>query len=212
VDVGANVGYFSRLASRFVKKSGYVFAFEVEPNNYYALNRNTASLPNVIPFNLAVSNDNSFLKINHSSHSACHSIVNNDHHLDGNHFITPTITLDKFWSLYLDHSEIDLIKIDVEGAEPFVLEGMEKMLSKSKVENMIIEYCPKLLENTGINKNRFFRMLSNHFSISVIENKFKNITCGEKLSDLNADYSPRNFVMSRKLSGLKMCMKRTVVR
>ncbi|HKJ32838.1 MAG TPA: hypothetical protein VKA34_13470 [Balneolales bacterium] len=28
----------------------------------------------------------------------------------------------------------------------------------------------------------------------------------------NPDYSPRNLVVSRKLSGLKMCLKRTLVR
>lgn len=182
VDVGANVGYYSRLASQIVGSSGRVYAFEVEHDNFYALSKNTDSLTNVIPMNFAVTNENSFLKINHSSHSACHSIVDNDHHLDGNHFITPTITLDKFWSVYLNQSKIDLIKIDVEGAELFVLEGMENIMSGDNVKAIIIEYCPQLLLNAGRETNKFFKWLNRYFQISIIEKRFKNLQSHDIIS------------------------------
>jgi len=196
LDVGANVGYYSRLASHLVKRSGRVFAFEVEHDNYYALTQNTASFDNVIPLNLAVSNENSFLKVNHSSHSACHSIVDNDNHLDGDQFITPTITLDIFWSLYLDKSKIDLIKIDVEGAEPNVLEGMQTVLSEDKIETMIIEYCPQLLVNTGRDPLMFYKMLARYFSISVIEKKYRKHQTGSRIETIDEFERITNYLLN----------------
>ena len=40
VDVGANLGYFTLIASDAVGKTGRVFAFEPEPNNFSLLQKN----------------------------------------------------------------------------------------------------------------------------------------------------------------------------
>jgi FkbM family methyltransferase len=185
IDVGANVGYFARMASDMVESSGWVYAFEIEHDNYYSLCKNTGPLNNVIPLHFAVSNGLTFMQVHHSSHSACHSLVNTGNYLDGDEFTVPTITMDYFWSNHLNKQRVDLIKIDVEGAELFVLEGMGKMLSENIVETMIIEYCPRILKNSGQDPKKFHEVLSSDFSLSIIEDKYRNLQKNKGIKDLN---------------------------
>ena len=44
---------------------------------------------------------------------------------------------------------VDVIKIDTEGAEAMILQGMENILRKNKTLRLVIEYSPKLLETSG---------------------------------------------------------------
>lgn len=169
IDVGANVGYFARFASNIVGANGKIFAFEVEPENYFVLTKNVNIYSNITPLNFAVSENNSFLSINHSSHSSCHSIVDTDNHLDGSQFRVPTITLDHFWQEYLQKQPVDLLKIDVEGAELLVLKGMEKMLAEKAVQAMVIEFCPRIIINAGFEPEDFYNILSSVFDLSIID-------------------------------------------
>src|SRR5699024_4005715 len=72
IDIGANVGYFSRLAANEVGVVVIVYAFEIEFDNYCALTQNIKDYSNIHGFHLAISDDNSFVNVNYSSHSACH--------------------------------------------------------------------------------------------------------------------------------------------
>lgn len=182
LDVGANVGYFSRLASEIVTKSGKVYSFEAEPFNYHALCRNTNHQKNVIPFHLAVSNEQKLITFFESSHSSSHSIYKSSRNLNGSQFLVPSMTLDYFWHTYLDQAAIHLIKLDVEGAELLVVEGMKKILSENKVEAIIVEFHPKIIKNAGDDPQTLFSVLSNYFSIFYIREKvesrvnIKNVT------------------------------------
>jgi hypothetical protein len=66
----------------------------------------------------------------------------------GTSFNCTATTLDSF----LERESIDqikLIKIDIEGAEPFALKGMSKLLSSDSPPDIICEAVPFLLEISG---------------------------------------------------------------
>ncbi|HKJ33919.1 MAG TPA: FkbM family methyltransferase [Bacteroidales bacterium] len=175
IDVGANVGYFSKIASKKVGPKGKIYAFEVELENYYALTKNINGHSNINALHLAISNDNSFVKVNHSSHSNCHSIVDTDNLLDGKKFSIPTITLDHFWETYLQKRPIQLIKIDVEGAELMVLEGMDHLLTENIINTIIIEFCPRIIQNAGYNIAGLYEKIATNYTISIIDKEYKSI-------------------------------------
>src|SRR5205814_351485 len=56
IDIGANVGYHSLLASKLVGPTGKVFAFEASPSIFQILTENLQAnhATNVVAFNLAV--------------------------------------------------------------------------------------------------------------------------------------------------------------
>src|SRR5699024_5557499 len=124
IDVGANVGYYSRLIARAVKETGKVIAFEAESENYRCLCKNIIDYPQVTPIAMAVADKNSLSELHLSSHSSCHSVLNTGNHQSQASIKAPSVKLDSFWNLYLDRTPIDCVKIDVEGAEILVLDGM----------------------------------------------------------------------------------------
>lgn len=173
LDVGANVGYFSRLAGEIVGGSGKIFSIEANANNFLSLFRNTNHYPNIHPFNVAIADKNSFLDLNISSHSACHSLMQTNNNLNGKTSKVFSITLDHFWEDYLEKQTIDLLKIDIEGAEIQALNGMQKLLSQGNGQHLIIEYCPDILKNAGFEVMEFYNKLSPYFSISIVEKEYQ---------------------------------------
>jgi FkbM family methyltransferase len=173
VDVGANVGFFSRLASEIVGQEGAVYAFEADIANYDALFRNTNQYSNINPLHFAISDDNSFDNMNHSTHAACHSLVDTDNNLDGTQFFVPTMTLDHFWKHFLDKKMINVLKVDVEGAEIMVLKGMKNLVAENSIETLIIEFFPMIMKNAGFDESKFYRAIAANFSIHIIDPKYR---------------------------------------
>ena len=46
-------------------------------------------------------------------------------------------------------SEVQLLKVDVEGAEPSVLRGAERLLARRAIKNILIEFIPEYMEEMG---------------------------------------------------------------
>ncbi len=74
IDVGAHIGYYSRLLSPLVDT---VYAFEPDPTNYAFLVKNVKHCANVIPVNMAISNttgQQEFFLVKNSTFR--HSLIN----------------------------------------------------------------------------------------------------------------------------------------
>jgi FkbM family methyltransferase len=56
---------------------------------------------------------------------------------------------DYFNDNFNDNVILDFVKIDVEGAEPAVLRGMQSLLMRRKVKTLILEFYPALLRAWG---------------------------------------------------------------
>ncbi|PIS06083.1 MAG: hypothetical protein COT80_02605 [Candidatus Buchananbacteria bacterium CG10_big_fil_rev_8_21_14_0_10_33_19] len=140
VDVGANIGYYTRLLSRLVGEEGTVYAFEADVENFSILQKNTRHLKNVYVYNTAVSDKVGQVSFYHIiGATGTHSLLPSENSEERK---VPSISLDSFFANKEDKPE--LIKVDVEGAEPSVFKGMQKVLKSCPT--VIFEYQPK--ENT----------------------------------------------------------------
>ncbi len=175
LDVGANVGYYSRLFAEAVKERGKVIAFEAERENYCCLCKNTAGYRQVVPVAMAVSDKNAISELHLSSHSSCHSILNTGNYQSRSVVKAPSVKLDSFWELYLDKAPVDCVKIDVEGAEILVLDGMFEMLKQEAVKLIIVEFCPQIMINSGLEPIQLYDRIFAGFSIKIIESEYRNM-------------------------------------
>ena len=131
-DVGANVGFFTLLAARSVGPEGRVVAFEPGPDNLTTLRKNVAQndASQVMISPCAVSNTDGTDQLLLAEYSGGHSLVTQSIEAAGSMTVN-TVTLDTF---VRDHHarQPDVVKIDVEGAELAVLEGMRMLLDERR--------------------------------------------------------------------------------
>lgn len=156
IDVGAHVGYYSLLAARQVGPEGQVYSFEPEPVNYSLLVKNVElnEYRNISTIAEAVSDKKGFSTLFVSAlDSGRNSMFH--HGLPENGSVqVATTTLDAFLE-ERGWPKVDLIKIDVEGAELDVLAGMTELLRKSEDLKLIMEFNPALLQSAGVDPAEF---------------------------------------------------------
>ncbi len=179
VDLGANIGYFTLLAAKIVGPEGKVFAFEPEPKNYNYLQKNIKlnNYENVTALQKAVSDKNGKTKLYICDYDTGHHTIrqysgieaySRGRHTEEKSIEIETVTLDEFFKG--KEELIDVIKIDVEGAEALALTGMEGILRTNKNLKMFVEFFPLLIRKIGNSPEEFIRKLLEdyNFSISVI--------------------------------------------
>jgi FkbM family methyltransferase len=150
VDIGANVGLYSLNAAReFKDKAVQVIAIEAHPDNFKALCRNILcnSFEEIItPVNKAVSDHHGKVTLFERSHdgarvdSELYSLCNSPN-IDGFNILHPEgktleVECDTLDNIVKDR-RVDVIKIDVEGAEVQVLKGAKQTLDR--IRKIVIE-------------------------------------------------------------------------
>jgi len=137
VDVGANIGSHTIPASRLVASCGRVIAVEAEPSNFGALvyNLKLNQADNVIPLNLAAWNKEETLDLHYTPLGTSYTIVFKGSTKSVKVRARP---LDKVLE-ELGIEAVDWVKIDVEGAEVEVLQGLEKTMNRSPNLKLIVE-------------------------------------------------------------------------
>ena len=146
VDCGSNIG----MATLFFKKvfpECRITAFEPEPETFAILSRNIAmnGLKDVRAYNAAVSNEEgeiSFYSDPEVPGSGMMSMMDARSGMGRTQKVR-TVKL----SDYLDR-EIDLLKLDVEGAEHQVFQDLEGAKKMGLIKNMIIEYHHHMNRNS----------------------------------------------------------------
>lgn len=143
VDVGAHIGYFTRIFSRLVGSSGLVLAFEADPKNFEWLQKNTARLKNVKNFQLAVTDKAGTVDFYHYEEKMGVGSLLPNVPLDfkKTKINVPASDLDSFFAK-LGVSKIDLIKMDIEGGEYTALRGMQNILRQNHDIALIVEFAP----------------------------------------------------------------------
>lgn len=129
-DLGANVGYVSLLFARAVGPQGRVFAFEPLPANQDRLRQNLEHNPGLhVELILAAAAQRSGRAVFALHGSDDMGRLHADDNTQTETIEVDTIALDDFANA---HSAPHLVKIDVEGAEVLVLQGMHSLLRTAK--------------------------------------------------------------------------------
>ena len=166
IDIGANWGYYTLLAAAKNPKIR-VISFEPHPIWFAQIKKNIAvnNFNNIQVIDNAVSNKCGEVTLYIDNlHPECHSlekeVFNNDNmNLNTSEVIVSSTTLDKFIkdNLVNEKLSIDLIKIDVEFFEGYVLEGARNTI-REFLPDMIIEIL--LLTNDEFKINNFEKIQS----------------------------------------------------
>jgi FkbM family methyltransferase len=146
VDVGANLGYFSFLWAGLAPQ-GRVVAFEASPRNIsmfqFSIERNCLGRRiALIPKALGDCTGSVAFDIGPEEQSGWGGLSNE---VSSNAITVPIVRLDD----ELPDQRIDLLKVDVEGAEALVLLGCEKLLRKRMINTIYFEQNQERMNALG---------------------------------------------------------------
>lgn len=159
IDVGANIGYDTLLMSTAVGTSGQVLAFEPNLDNLGRLIRNLqqSRVNNVCVQSTALSDRPGWGDMSLDGEFG-HANLRNDGQSKRTQKI---LTLDLDALLHLESGRrIQLVKMDVEGFEYKVLQGMKRWLAQ--VDNIICEVQLQFLERCGASAQALFELMLAH--------------------------------------------------
>jgi FkbM family methyltransferase len=146
VDIGANIGYTAALAAQLVGQAGRVLAFEPSPRTVDLLRRNIADnrLTNVTIYPYAIG----------EAHRTRTFWLTEAALTDGFHqgpwsAAVASVEVDERRLDQLVAAPVDLVKIDVEGAEIETLRGMSGLLGARGVRAILVEWNPISMTASG---------------------------------------------------------------
>ena len=190
IDIGANIGYFSLLASTLAGPQGRVHAFEPDPSNCRILRRNLRinRAVNVRVVQAALSNNDEPL------HLYLNSTNKGDHRIWGSNgevrkrIKIRAMPLDRY--LEKTSTSPSFIKLDVQGAEGKVLEGMQETLAQPGPKYLILEFWPEALRRCETNPKQVIKQIADAgFTIRVVADELllgKSVIVNETFSTANA--------------------------
>jgi FkbM family methyltransferase len=143
IDGGANIGFFSLIASKIVGSTGNIIAFEPTPSTFSYLIKNIKinNINNIIPSEKGLSSSTKQLPFLLKKNPEENSIISGKgkNLQDKEEIImVNTITIDKFCAEN-KIQKVDLIKLDIEGQELEAIKGAKKTLSINQNVKIIFE-------------------------------------------------------------------------
>ena len=160
LDVGAHLGLHTIAAARRVGKSGHVFAFEPTPSTHELLCRTLRlnGLDDRVTSRCAAAGRENAIRPLYVSTISGHNSL----------YPLPDVeTTVEVEVVQLDNElppgqRIDVAKIDVEGAELDVLDGMARVVEENPGILIIAEYGPSHLARTGVTPKDWLSTFSSH--------------------------------------------------
>lgn len=164
VDVGANIGVYTCSAANRQPADGTVVAYEPVPENLDFLRRNiAANAPEraVIVREAAVGAAEGDLELHLADGIGTHSAAPGNARSDRGALRVPLVALD------LDLARLglagpDLLKVDVEGYDGFVLDGARQILAEAR-PTLFTEYVPGRLRRCGFDPAEFLDIVFAHY-------------------------------------------------
>jgi FkbM family methyltransferase len=224
VDIGAHIGYYTTQFSRLVGSSGRVIAFEPHPLNYEILKRNVARRHNVtLMKNAASDRAETVTLFDDMPDTGGPSLRRDDHRADqvkslssarelapraagsqprGRFEIAAVRVDDALTSLGVDN--VDVVKMDIEGAEMGALLGMEGVLRTCAALHIVLELYPAAMKPFNVEPLGLWSwLIEQGFEVSRIADDGNLEALGDEASarelidDLERAGSETNLLASR---------------
>jgi FkbM family methyltransferase len=160
LDIGANAGLFSLVASGKVGPNGVVVAFEPSLKTFGYLIENAVAngLQNFFAFNAALGDATKIARF--SAGSPNHSgIAHLDERGETSVLQIQFDELSRLFDTIIGNRE-SCLKIDVEGAECQVIDSIKNFIAKPQVKKIIVEIDPKYLARSGFTPEDVYNRLT----------------------------------------------------
>ncbi len=175
IDIGAHIGYYTLIASTQAGKNGKVYAFEPDPRNFELLKKNVSinRCDNVILINKAVTTKGGNIKLylnkqNTGDHRTYDSQDNRES------IFIESVSLDDYFK---NIKKINLIKIDIQGAELKALKGALNLISKNKNLKLFTEFWPMGLKLNQSSAKEYLKLLAKYsFKLLQISEETNKLT------------------------------------
>jgi FkbM family methyltransferase len=182
IDLGANLGYYSKLFSRLTGKNGKVYAVEPIKPILNVLRKNTKNRENITILPYALGTENKEISLGNDTKSKTGYVAS------GSNFVLDSNTTKKYNAevkfkakmrkgseVFKFLEKLDFIKIDVEGYETVII---------PELEDIILKFKPFILMETKNEKRReMLKFLSNRGYYAFILLNKRLIPTNEKQSD-----------------------------
>lgn len=188
LEAGANIGYYVLLEASLLGGEGKIYAVEPEPNNISMLKRNVAlnKLNKLVQINhMAFSDKKGKLPLYLTREANLHSFIKPRHE----NYKTVLIKMDSIDKFIEKRRNINFIRMDIEGYECKVIDGMKKFLKKKGPLKLFIELHPHLVSKgdmvkllTTLKKSGFeiYKLISH-------DNALRNIMGDVKIEEMSIE-------------------------
>jgi len=155
-DIGGNIGVIALMLAKKMKPASTIYSFEPAPVSFKYL-KDTARVQKenakIIPVNYAVSNNNNKLYFTNDGNSCTNHISAEN---EPGTITIDSITIDSFCQK--NNVVPQVIKIDVEGAEFWALEGMKETLRNNNC-SVLVEIHQQYLLDNNISSDMFSSLI-----------------------------------------------------
>jgi FkbM family methyltransferase len=152
LDIGANFGLYTAASASRMRDHGRLYSFEANPHTFDLLKRTLyanrlAHRPNIIAVNALVGESAGRGTLHYLPEFLGGATMTDIGQEGGSKrsIELDMVSIDEFLPAGL---AVDLVKIDVEGHEPFVLRGMQKTIRRSPNIRIFIEFVEAFLSHT----------------------------------------------------------------
>ena len=212
LDIGANIGMTTMMASVLIGREGKGLAFEPNPEVFARLKRHLDlnHMSNIEPVPVALSSQEAEMRLfvpNRFSGYGSLTVPPGASGASGRNFTIRAVRGSTYVDS-LDSAKATIIKIDVEGYEVKALSGIEDFLGRPEVL-IVSEVSVDLLRRAGDSPEALFELLMKHgfrpFTFELRRGRFRTdlaITAVESFSDAIPENSARFFVRETDLDNL----------
>ncbi len=170
LDVGANIGYFTLLAATLVGETGKVLAFEPQQANCNLLEESIVAngLQNITVYPYAAAEKAQTLTFSAGGADSNGRIINPSEILAQEHKL-PTIEAVVLDECLADIQRLDVVKMDIEGAEPRAWAGMQRLIETYR-PIVLMEFAPDLIRVTsGTEPSDLLDSMQKQYDIFILE-------------------------------------------